>query len=79
MCDFLEMVEIPELHTHISTIKRGHYGFLDAHAKLGILFELVNWALETCIIRKKLKYLIERRQDWGHKKIKIWSVISVTS
>ena len=42
LCDFLEMVEIPELCTHISTIKRGHYGLLDAYAKLVILYELVN-------------------------------------
>ncbi|KAL5566356.1 hypothetical protein UlMin_029520 [Ulmus minor] len=65
LCDFLEMIENPELRTHISTIKRGHYGLLDAHAKLGILCELVNWALETCIIRKKLEDLIEQRQALG--------------
>lgn len=65
MCDFLEMIKIPEIGTCTSTIKRGHYGLLDAHTKLGILGELVNHVLETDIFREKLDEFIEQRQALG--------------
>lgn len=65
LCDFLEMIELPELRTYTATIKRGHYGLLDAHAKLGILRELVNQALQTDIFREKLDEFIEQRQELG--------------
>ncbi|XP_059433275.1 uncharacterized protein LOC132166474 isoform X3 [Corylus avellana] len=65
LCDFLEMIKVPELCTYTATIKRGHYGLLDAHAKLGILRELVNQALQTDIFREKLDAFIEQRQELG--------------
>lgn len=65
LCDFLEMVNNPELSSYIATIKRGHYGLLEAHAKLGIFRELVNHAVETNIVRKKLDEFVEQRQALG--------------
>uniref|UniRef100_A0A5B7BGS0 DDT domain-containing protein n=1 Tax=Davidia involucrata TaxID=16924 RepID=A0A5B7BGS0_DAVIN len=70
LCDFLEMIDIAELSTYITTIKRGHYGLLDIHAKLGIFRELVAQALATDLIREKLDEYIEQRQSlaatrWG--------------
>ncbi|EXB64097.1 hypothetical protein L484_013107 [Morus notabilis] len=65
LCDLLEMIEIPELVAHTSTIRRGHYGLLDAHAKLGIFREIINHALETEIFREKLDEVIEQRQTLG--------------
>ncbi|KAI5335833.1 hypothetical protein L3X38_025967 [Prunus dulcis] len=65
LCDFLEMINIPELCAYVATIKRGHYGLLDAHAKLGIFQELVNHALETNIVREKLDKFVEQRQALG--------------
>jgi hypothetical protein len=59
------MIKDPELCTYTATIKRGHYGLLDAHAKLGILRELVNQALQTDIFREKLDAFIEQRQELG--------------
>lgn len=65
MCDFLEMVNIPELRDHTATVKRGHYGLLDAHAKLAIFQELINHALESNIVREKLDEIVEQRQALG--------------
>ncbi|GMI67774.1 DDT-WAC PROTEIN1 [Hibiscus trionum] len=65
ICDFLEMINITELCSYMSTIKRGHYGLLEANAKLAILGELVCHALETDLIRGKLDELIEQRQTLG--------------
>ncbi|XP_010245411.1 PREDICTED: DDT domain-containing protein DDB_G0282237 [Nelumbo nucifera] len=62
LCDFLEMVDIPELSSQIPTIKRGHYGLLDIHVKLGIFQELVAESLETDAVRKKLEEYIEQQQ-----------------
>ncbi|XP_043713125.1 DDT domain-containing protein DDB_G0282237-like [Telopea speciosissima] len=62
LCDFLEMEDIPELSTHIGTIKRGHYGLLDPQAKLFILRELVDRALATNAIREQLDNYIEQHQ-----------------
>lgn len=59
------MINIPELWQHKTTIKRGHYGLVDASAKLKILGELVNRALETAIFREKLDEIIEQRQALG--------------
>ena len=59
------MINIPELWQHKTTIKRGHYGLVDASAKLRILGELVNRALETAIFRGKLDEIIEQRQALG--------------
>ncbi|CAK7328551.1 unnamed protein product [Dovyalis caffra] len=61
LCDFIEIINIGDFSTHISTIKRGHYGLLDAEVKLGILRELVNQALETDIVREKLAEYVEER------------------
>ncbi|XP_057972187.1 uncharacterized protein LOC131160480 isoform X3 [Malania oleifera] len=68
LCDFLEMIDIPELSTYIATIKRGHYGLLDTHAKLGILRELVAQAIATDLFREKLDENIEQRQALGATK-----------
>ncbi|KAF5482276.1 hypothetical protein F2P56_002859 [Juglans regia] len=65
LCDFLELMQLPELCTYIATIKRGHYGLLDAHAKLGILRELINKVLQTDIFREKLDDVIEQWQELG--------------
>ncbi|KAK9073932.1 hypothetical protein SSX86_006526 [Deinandra increscens subsp. villosa] len=62
MCDFLELVENKELSTHISTIRRGHYGILDIRAKLAIFVELVGEALACNIMREKLDEYIEERK-----------------
>lgn len=62
LCDFLEMVNDAELSNHITTIRRGHYGLLDIHAKLGILQALVAQALNTDLIRKKLDEYVEQQQ-----------------
>ncbi|CAJ1937697.1 unnamed protein product [Sphenostylis stenocarpa] len=62
LCYFLEVINIPELRCHEATIKRGHYGLVDVSAKLEILGELVNRALETTIFREKLEEIIEQRQ-----------------
>ncbi|GMY12642.1 DDT domain-containing protein DDB_G0282237 isoform X1 [Fagus crenata] len=64
LCDFLEMIKLPEF-TYTATIKRGHYGLLDAHAKLGILRELINQAIQTDIFREKLDSVIEEQQELG--------------
>lgn len=64
-CHFLEMIDRPELCTYTATIKRGHYGLLDAHAKLSILRELVNQVLQTNIFREKLDEFVEQRQELG--------------
>ncbi|CAN6458455.1 unnamed protein product [Victoria cruziana] len=65
LCDFLEMEDVPELSGHISTIKRGHYGLLDTHAKLDIFQVLVNYALTTDMVREQLEEYIEQRQILG--------------
>lgn len=52
----------PELSDHIPIIKRGHYGLLDTHVKLGILRELVAEALITNAIRDKLDNYIEQKK-----------------
>ncbi|KAJ4965770.1 hypothetical protein NE237_017619 [Protea cynaroides] len=62
LCDFLEMEDIPELSTHIGTIKRGHYGLLDPQAKLSIFRELVDQALATNVVREQLDKYIEQHQ-----------------
>ncbi|KAL6958038.1 hypothetical protein U1Q18_040389 [Sarracenia purpurea var. burkii] len=62
LCDFIEMIDVAELSNSITTIKRGHYGLLDIHAKLGILRELVAHTLATNFVREKLDEYIEQRQ-----------------
>ncbi|GAV87011.1 DDT domain-containing protein/WAC_Acf1_DNA_bd domain-containing protein [Cephalotus follicularis] len=65
LCDFLEMINDPELCSHTGTIKRGYYGLLDANTKLGILRELINQVLETSLFREKLDVHIEQRLVLG--------------
>lgn len=62
LCDFLEMIEMPELSSCIPTIKRGHYGLLETQAKLGIFRELIAQVIATDVFRKKLDEYIEERQ-----------------
>ncbi|XP_077249744.1 DDT domain-containing protein isoform X2 [Tasmannia lanceolata] len=62
LCDFIEMVDVPELSSHIGTIKRGHYGLLDIHVKLCVFRELVFEALATNAIREQLDEYIEQQQ-----------------
>lgn len=62
LCDFLEIRNKPELSDHIPIIKRGHYGLLDIHVKLGILRELVAEALISSAFRDKLDYFIEQKK-----------------
>lgn len=63
LCDFIEMTSVAELLKSMSTIRRGHYGLLDIHAKLRILQELVAKVLETDVVREKLDEYIEERQE----------------
>ncbi|KAM7513937.1 hypothetical protein LguiA_003520 [Lonicera macranthoides] len=63
LCDFIEMMSIAELSKSMSTIRRGHYGLLNIHAKLRILQELVAKVLETDVVREKLDEYIEERQE----------------
>ncbi|XP_065874127.1 uncharacterized protein [Euphorbia lathyris] len=62
LCDFLELINVPDLSIHTTTIKRGHYGLLDVRDKLSILRALVNQVLETDLLREKLGEHIEQRQ-----------------
>lgn len=65
LCDFLETINIPDSSTYLTAIKRGHYGLLDARAKLGILRELINQVVGTDLVREKLDECIEQRQVLG--------------
>lgn len=65
LCDFLEIIKIPELCSNMTTIKRGHYGLLDANIKLRILKELVNQAFETDVFRDKIDEHINQRRALG--------------
>lgn len=68
LCDFLEMIGVLELCSHITTIKRGHYGLLDIHIKLGILRELLAQALETNLLRTKLDENYDQQQAFAATK-----------
>lgn len=61
LCDFLEMIDISELTTHIPTIKRGHYGLLEPPIKLRILKELVDQVIATDLVREMLDERLEER------------------
>ncbi|XP_030504397.2 uncharacterized protein LOC115719475 [Cannabis sativa] len=68
LCDMLEMIDIPELVSCTSTIKRGHYGLLDTCLKLGILRELIDQVVETCIFRETMDEFVEQRHLLGASK-----------
>ncbi|XP_021742102.1 DDT domain-containing protein DDB_G0282237-like isoform X2 [Chenopodium quinoa] len=68
LCDFLEMIDISELTTHIPTIKRGHYGLLEPPIKLRILKELVDQAIATDLVRAKIDERLEERQTLAASK-----------
>ncbi|XP_076906960.1 uncharacterized protein LOC143563260 [Bidens hawaiensis] len=68
MCDFLELEGNEELSTHISTIRRGHYGLLDIHAKLAIFAQLISVVLASDIMREKLDEYIEERKALAAEK-----------
>ncbi|XP_074292949.1 uncharacterized protein LOC141619826 [Silene latifolia] len=68
LCDFIEMIDIPELTTHVATIKRGHYGLLDPPVKLRILKEMVDHAVATDLVREKLDENLEQRHALGAEK-----------
>lgn len=65
VCDFLEIIKIPELCSNMTTIKRGHYGLLNANIKLSILKELVNQAFATDVFRDKIDEHIDQRRALG--------------
>ncbi|XP_048128723.1 DDT domain-containing protein DDB_G0282237 isoform X4 [Rhodamnia argentea] len=65
LCDFLDMNNSPKFRPYMATIKRGHYGLLDTHAKLEIFGELLNCALETDLIREQLDEYIGQWQKIG--------------
>ncbi|KAM7256245.1 hypothetical protein ACFE04_011986 [Oxalis oulophora] len=65
LCDFIEIINIPELSTHLATIRRGHYGLVDLNAKVGILRELVAQVIETGSFREKIDEHIEQRHILG--------------
>ncbi|XP_010912638.1 uncharacterized protein [Elaeis guineensis] len=62
LCDFLEMEDRVGLSSHVTTIKRGHYGLLDINIKLGILRELISEVLSTDAVRDRLDDCIEQQQ-----------------
>lgn len=68
LCEFLEQISVAEFCSHIRTIRRGHYGLLDIHVKLGMLRELVGQALNTTLFREKLDEYIEQRRALGAMK-----------
>lgn len=68
LCDFLEMVDKPELSGHVATIKRGHYGLLDPQVKLVIFRELVAESLTTDAVREQLDEYIEQQRELGVSK-----------
>lgn len=68
LCDFLELTSNDELSTHIPTIRRGHYGLLDIHAKINIFVELVAQVIATDIMREKLDEYIDERRALGAKR-----------
>ncbi|KAL9225530.1 hypothetical protein vseg_001439 [Gypsophila vaccaria] len=68
LCDFIEMVDVPELTSHLATIKRGHYGLLDPLVKLRILTELVDHVVATALVREKLDENLEQRHALGAEK-----------
>lgn len=68
MCDFLELEGNGELCSHISTIRRGHYGILDIHSKVAIFAQLVGEALACNIMREKLDEYIEERKALAAEK-----------
>ncbi|KAK9095902.1 hypothetical protein Sjap_021399 [Stephania japonica] len=63
LCDFLEVKGMPELSTHIATIRRGHYGILEIRAKLNIFQELITVVLATDAVREQLDQYIEQQQE----------------
>uniref|UniRef100_A0A7N0TNB0 DDT domain-containing protein n=1 Tax=Kalanchoe fedtschenkoi TaxID=63787 RepID=A0A7N0TNB0_KALFE len=65
LCDFLEIIDLPELRNCISTIKRGHYGLLESHFKVKIFRELVDHAIATESFREKIEEYVEQRQELG--------------
>ncbi|KAL3834209.1 hypothetical protein ACJIZ3_008945 [Penstemon smallii] len=62
LCEFLETSSSSELSTHISTIKRGHYGLLEIHVKLEIFEDLIAHVLEMDTLWEMLDEYIEERQ-----------------
>ncbi|CAO2836991.1 unnamed protein product [Amaranthus hypochondriacus] len=68
LCDFIELMDISELTTHIPTIKRGHYSLLEAPIKLRILKELVDQAIATIVVREKIDERLEERQTLAASK-----------
>ncbi|KAL3528188.1 hypothetical protein ACH5RR_012844 [Cinchona calisaya] len=65
LCDFLEMIGVDDLCSHITTIKRGHYGLLDIRIKLSIFKELLAQALETVLFRMKLDENYDQRMAFA--------------
>ncbi|KAF8011750.1 hypothetical protein BT93_I0017 [Corymbia citriodora subsp. variegata] len=65
LCAFLDWTNSPKFRPYMATIKRGHYGLLDTHAKLEILGELLNCVLETDLVREQLDEFIEQWQKLG--------------
>ncbi|XP_058731136.1 uncharacterized protein LOC131602927 [Vicia villosa] len=68
LCDFLEMINIPRLRNYEAIIRRGHYGLVDANAKLELLSELVNRVIETAVFREKFDKIMEQRHELGASK-----------
>ncbi|KAL6650576.1 hypothetical protein ACP70R_009501 [Stipagrostis hirtigluma subsp. patula] len=62
LCDFLEMMSKEEFSCKVSTVRRGHYGLVDAGLKLKILRELVDEAITTSAVREKLDEQIDQQQ-----------------
>lgn len=59
------MVDISELRSCMTTIKRGHYGLLDISAKLQIFRQLVDQAIATDIFREELDEYIKQQRALG--------------
>lgn len=65
LCSFLDWTNSSKFRPYMATIKRGHYGLLETHAKLESLGELLNCALETDLVREQLDEFIEQWQKLG--------------
>lgn len=65
LCSFLDWTNSSKFRPYMATIKRGHYGLLETRAKLEILGELLNCALETDLVREQLDEFIEQWQKLG--------------
>lgn len=64
-------MEMASISSHISTVRRGHYGLVDTSLKLQILRELVDEAIATTAVKEKLDERIDQQQALAAEKREI--------